>query len=203
MSMWSPQPPPHPQSLGPRAVGRCRCCCCFPACQGLASPLPAPLPPARAVGTAPGAWRKPNCQNSSHLQSHLRGWESSRLALSVICPSGQHPDPAPTAPPRTFGRQSQWLSLTWPTWACQPGVACLACQYLLPPRVPSSGPTGLPPLPPGSVPPSPAGPPQTQPGQLGPSVHSAGADPRASPSCPSLVRPWAGPHRNLSLLLLF
>lgn len=204
MSMWSPQPPPHPQSLGPRAVGRCCCCCCcFPACQGLASSLPAPPSPSQGCGDSSRGLEKaklPKLQSPPVPSARL-----GVLTPRLVCHLSQRATPRPSAhgPPRAFGRQSQWPSLTWPTWACQPGVACLACQYLLPPRVPSSGPTGLPPLPPGSVPPSPAGPPQTQPGQLWDQACTAGADPCASPPCPSLVRPWAGPHRNLSLLLLF
>lgn len=40
MSMWSPPSPPRPRSLRPREV--CGMCCCPPARQGLAGPLPRP-----------------------------------------------------------------------------------------------------------------------------------------------------------------
>lgn len=40
MSMWSPRSPPHLRSPWPREV--CGMCCCSPARQGLASPLPRP-----------------------------------------------------------------------------------------------------------------------------------------------------------------
>jgi len=100
---------------------------------------------------------KPNCQDSKQPPSHLGGWVSSRLWL--LCPSGQCLEP--TAPKRALGRQSQWPSLTCPSWPAGLESCALACQYLLPPYVLSFGPAGLPPLPPGLVPPSPAGPPWT------------------------------------------
>lgn len=200
MSMWSPQSPPHLQSPGPRAVGRC-CCCCSPACWGLASLLPPS--PARAVGTAPGAWGKPNCQNSSHLQSHLGGWESSRLCL--VCPSWQHPDPEPTAP-KESPRQTKPVaepysvppgpaSLEWHTWPvsiyclhmCRPlgPLACCLCPqaWCHHPRQALPGPS-----------------------QDNRGTKRAQSEPSPVPPLPSLPLPGqarAGPHRNLSLLLLF
>lgn len=156
------------------------------ACQGLAS-LPSP-PPARAMGTAPRAWGKPNCQNSSPLLSHLRGWCPYTSVFSVPVGSTQTWSPWPQE--RALG-QSQWPSLTCPTWACQPGVTCLACQYLLSPYVPSTGPAGLPPLPPGSMPPSPSRPsPDSARTTVGPSVHSRSCPCASSPSSPRSGPGW-------------
>ena len=169
----------------PRGWGGVGHAAAVPGLPGLASPFPSPLP-ARLWGTAPGAWRKPNCQNSSGLQSHLRVWVTYAFAFSVPVSSTQTQSPRPQQ--RALGRQSQRPSLTCPTWARWPGVACLACQYLLPPPVPSSGLAGLPPLPPGSKPPSWAGPPWTQPGQLWDQACVVGA----APVPPSQFRPGLG-----------
>ena len=118
---------------------------------------------------------KPNCQDSKQPPSHLGGWVPSRLWL--LCPSGQCLEP--TAPKRALGRQSRWPSLTCPSWPAGLGSCALACQYLLPPYVLSSGPAGLPPLPPGLVPPIPSRPSLDHPGQPWDQACTAGAVPSA------------------------
>lgn len=141
MSMWSPQPPPHPQSLGPRAVGRCCCCCCFPACQGLASPLPAPPFPQL------GLW------------GQLQGLGESQIAKtpvtsSPICEAGSpHASPClssvpagntqtqrPRPPPEPLADKASGrallgppgpASLEWPAWPVS--IYCLhVCRPLGP-----------------------------------------------------------------------
>ena len=132
---------------------------------------------------------KPNCQDLKQPPSHLGGWVSSRLWL--LCPSGQCLEP--TAPKRALGRQSQWPSLTCPSWPAGLGSCALACQYLLPPYVLSSGPAGLPPLPPGLVPPIPSRPSLDHPGQPWDQACTAGAVPSArTPPYPTLRRSGLG-----------
>lgn len=192
--MWSPPVPTAPSAV-PVAGEVWDMLLLFLACQGLASPFPHPHP-ARAVGAAPRAWGKPNCQNSSRLQSHMRGWVS--LGLCILCPSGQNPRSQNGA----LGRQGPGPSFTCPTWALWPGVACPGLSVFIASvsiYVPSSGPPGLPPLPPGSEPTFPAGPPWTQPGHLWDQACTVGA----SPVPPLPGQALVGIHRNLSLLLLF
>lgn len=142
--MWSPCSP----SVIPEAQGRCG---------GSAAPqLPGPGQPptstlAEAVGRPKGLGESQTAriQVASPLISEAGC--SQAPAFSATVGSAQSPRPRRRAllvPPGPPGLR----------------VVCLACQYLLPPHVPSSGPGGLPPLPPGLVPPSPAGPSQTQPG---------------------------------------
>lgn len=92
----------------------------------------------------------------------------------------------PHSPQRAPKGQSQQPSLTCLTWAPWPRTSCLACQYLLPPFVPSSGPAGLPATSALAQCHHPwAGPPRTQPGQMWDQVHTQlGAVSCASPPCP-------------------
>lgn len=133
-------------------------------------PLPLPGP---GLEVTPAAWGRPNCQTQC-LQPHLGGRRAHTSAFS-----------AQEAVLRAPEGQSQPQSLTSPSWALRPGTSCLACQYLLPPFVPSSGPACLLPLPRLSVPPSWSGPPWTQPGQKRDQAHTQlGAVSCASPPCP-------------------
>lgn len=168
--------------------------CCSPVCPGLAGPPS----PASAVGRLLGLGKA----KLPKLQ-----WlplPSGRLGVLPPLPSlarGQCLEPRPRQ--RALGRRSQWPSLTCPTWACRPRVACLACQYFLPPYVPSSGPTGLPPCPQAWCHHPQPGPSWTQPGQLWDQACTAGAVPSAAPTPPPWSGPWPRTHRSLSLLLLF
>lgn len=142
--MWSPCSP----SVIPEAQGRCG---------GSAAPqLPGPgQPPTSTLAEAVGRPKGLGESQTARIQ----------VASPLISEAGCS-QPLPSLPrwaaPRALGPGGEpYLFHLGP-----PGlrVVCLACQYLLPPHVPSSGPGGLPPLPPGLVPPSPAGPSQTQPG---------------------------------------
>lgn len=156
---------------------------------------------ARPAGTAPGAWEKPNCQNSKAASSPT--WEAGcPHASAFFVPVGSAYSPRPRESPRqTKPVAEPYLSLL----ACRPGVVCLAGQYLLPPYVPSSGPAGLPLCPRARC----HHPQQALPG---PSQDNCGTKlaplepsprPPPHPTPPSLVRPGPRMHRRLSLLLLF
>ena len=116
--MWSP-PVPTPSAVpeAQEGVG------CAPA----APHLPGPgQPPFLSQGFGDGSrgLGKPNCQNSSGLQSHLGGWVTSRLCL--LCPSGQclePPDP-PESPRRIQPAAEPYSShLGLPAWSRVPGLS--------------------------------------------------------------------------------
>ena len=157
---------------------------------------------ARPAGTAPGAWEKPNCQNSKAASRAT--WEAGcRHASAFFVPVGSAYSPRPQE--RALGRQSQWPSLTCPSWpaglescawpasiyclhmCCPLGpLACRLCpqawchhpQRALPGPSQDNCGTKLAPLEPSPLPPP-------------------------HPTPPSLVRPGPRMHRRLSLLLLF
>lgn len=191
--MWSP-PVPAPPAVPVARGGVWGVLLLLPCPPGPSQPPP----PAGAVGTAPGAG---GSQIAKTEVASIPIWEARcphASAFFVLVGSAGAQAPA-DRPRRTKPAAEPYC----PTWACRPGVVCLACQYLLPPYVPSSGPPGLPPLPPGSVPPSPAGPPRTQPGQLWDQARTVGALPCASPPLASPVGPGPRMFRSLTLLLLF
>jgi len=192
--MWSP-PVPAPSAV-PVARGGVWGVLLFPPPPARAWPAPSP-----GQGCADGSrgWGKANLPKLK-----LPPFPSGRPGVLTPLPSlSQWAVPEPTAPAESPRRTKPAAEPYCPTGACRPGVACLACQYLLPPYVPSSGPPGLPLLPPGSVPPSPAGPPWTQPGQLRDQARTVGALPCASPPLASPGRPGPRMFRSLTLLLLF
>lgn len=128
MSMWSPQPPPHPQSLGPRAVGRCCCCCCFPACQGLASPLPAPPSPSQGCGDSSRGLEKaklPKLQSPPVPSARL-----GVLTPRLVCHLSQRATPRPSAhgPPQSLWQTKPVVEpylahLGLPAWSGMPGLS--------------------------------------------------------------------------------
>lgn len=183
MSMWSPQSPPHPQSLGPRAVGHC---CCFPACQGLASllPLPQPGPWGQLQGLGESQIAKTQVTSSPI-------WEAgSPHASALSVPAGNTQTQSPRPQQRALGRQSQWPSLTpshlgLPAWSGIPGLSVFiasTCAVLWA-RWPAASAPRL-----GATIP---GRPSLDPARttVGPSVHSWSRPLCLPPSPPSLVRP--------------
>lgn len=188
MSMWSP-PVPALSAL-PVARG---------GVWGVLLPsLPGPgRPPfpGQRCGTAPGA-RESQIAKTPVASTPI--WEAGCPPASAF--SGPWAVPGAQAP-----AEGPWPTepVAKPYLSCRPRVACLACQYFLPPYVPSSGPTGLPPCPQAWCHHPQPGPSWTQPGQLWDQACTAGAVPSAAPTPPPWSGPWPRTHRSLSLLLLF
>lgn len=190
MSMWSPQSLPRPQSPWLRAVW-----------DTAAAALPArawPVPPL----PQPGLWEPLQGLGKAKLPKLKLppvplGKAGSPHTSALRVPAGSAQTQSPRPPDTASGR----ALLVRP--GRQPGVARLACQYLLPPHVLSSGVSLL----------ACHFCPQawchhTRQALPGPRQDNRGTkraqselSPVPPPSLPGQAR--AGPHRNLSLLLLF
>jgi len=143
---------------------------------------------ARPAGTAPGAWEKPNCQNSKAASRAT--WEAGcRHASAFFVPVGSAYSPRPQE--RALGRQSQWPSLTCPSWpaglescAWPASIYCLhMCRPLGPLVCPSAPGLGA------TIPSRPSLDPART--TVGPSLHRW-----SHPLCPHPTRPhppWSGP----------
>lgn len=101
----------------------------------LPGPSQPPLP-ARAVGMAPAAGES---QTAKTEVASIPIWEDRCPHLWLLCPVGSAGAHSPSRQPLPNKARGQALFVP-----CGPGVECLVYQYLLPPHVLYSGPTGLP-----------------------------------------------------------
>lgn len=168
---------PHLQSLWPGEVCGTRCSI-SPAHQGLTSPLPRP----RLWGWLQGLAES---QTVKTEVPPIPIWEARCPHTSAFfVPVGSAGAHSPSREPLPDKARGQALV------PCGAGVMCLACQYLLPPYVLYSGPTGLPLLPTILSRPSPDPARRT----VGPSMHRG--LPCVSPPLCLPVRLWPSMLRN-------
>lgn len=153
--MWSPSP----ATLSAVPVARRRGHTAAPPARAWpAHPPPPFLPPslARAEGSSQGLGKA----KLPKLKSPPA--PSERLGVLTPLPSVQWAAPGQSPRPQRSTRTKPAAEPYSPHLGLLAWMACLACQYLLSPCVPSSRPTGLLPLLPGSMPPSPGPPGRSQ-----------------------------------------